>query len=132
MKAYRMVQQLRGGLSVVGSSLSLLMDWGEVGHGGAGLRVSALHPKVLCELLDLQQIFSVDCGTGGGQRAQHVRLQREQRYDLLFYFFFYNQVLLQPVNHLPDFHSLNSVTVDHVNNINSLLIQLMSFLTGSY
>lgn len=83
-----MVQQLRDGLSVDRSSFSLLMDWGEVGHGGAGLRVSALHPKVLCELLDLQQIFSVDCGTGGGQRAQHVRLQREQRFELLFYFFF--------------------------------------------
>lgn len=36
---------------------------------------SALHPKVLCELLHLQQVFGVDCGTGGGQRAQHVRLR---------------------------------------------------------
>lgn len=50
------------------------------GRGGAGLCLSALHPKVLCELLNLQEIFSVDCGTGGGQRAQHVRLQQDRRY----------------------------------------------------
>lgn len=50
----------------------LLMKSGEV---GAPRRDSAFHPKILCELLDLQQIFSVDCGTGGGQGALHVRLQ---------------------------------------------------------
>ena len=53
--------------------------------GGVGLCLSALHPKVLCELLDLQQIFSVDCGTGSGQRAQHVRLQRKQRYQSVMF-----------------------------------------------
>lgn len=73
MKAYRMVQQLRGVLSVGGSNLTVLVDWGEMEQVGVGLCLSAFHPKVLCELLDLQQIFSVDGGTGGGQRAQHVR-----------------------------------------------------------
>lgn len=73
MKAYRMTQQLKGVVSVVGSNLTLLVDRGEVGQVGVGLCLSALHPEVFCELLDLQQIFSVDCGTGGGQRAQHVR-----------------------------------------------------------
>lgn len=73
MEAYRMVEQLLGGVSVDGSSLTLLVDRGEeVGQVKMALCLSALHPKVLCELLDLQQIFSVDCGTGGGQRAQHV------------------------------------------------------------
>lgn len=88
-----MVQQLRGGLRVVGEQFDPSdgqqrsgIGWVGAGQGrvvGWGFRVSALHPKVLCELLDLQQIFSVDCGTGGGQGAQHVRLQREQRF---FYF----------------------------------------------
>lgn len=72
MEAYRMVQQLLGGVSVDGDSLTLLVDRGEVGQVKMELCLSALHPKVLCELLDLQQIFSVDCGTRGGQRAQHV------------------------------------------------------------
>lgn len=74
-----MIQQLKGVVSVVGSNLTLLVDWGEVGQVGVGPCLSALHPKVFCELLDLQQIFSVDCGAGGGQRAQHVRLQTKQR-----------------------------------------------------
>lgn len=52
---------------------------GRLGAGRGGVCVSALHPKVLCELLDLQQVFSVDCGPGGGQRAQHVRLQVKKR-----------------------------------------------------
>lgn len=68
-----MVPYLRGeggeGLSVGRDSSN------EIERGGAGLRGSALHPKILCELLDLQEIFSVDCGTGGGQGPQHVRLQ---------------------------------------------------------
>lgn len=75
-EAYRMIQQLRGGVSVVGSSFD--PSGGGLGrcvaeHGGGGLRLSALHPKVLCELLDFEKILSVDCGTGSGQRAQHVR-----------------------------------------------------------
>lgn len=49
----------------------------EIERGGAGPCGSALHPKILCELLDLQEIFSVDCGTGGGQGPQHVRLQNQ-------------------------------------------------------
>lgn len=45
------------------------------GAGDVGLCLSALHPKVLCELLDFEKVFGVNCGAGGGQRAQHVRLQ---------------------------------------------------------
>lgn len=48
-------------------------------RGGAGLCDSAFHPKILCELLDLQEVFGVDGRTGGGQRPQHVRLQTKGR-----------------------------------------------------
>lgn len=79
-EAYRMGQQLgSGGVGVAGGVLSSLdaSDGAEERRGeAAGWReASALHPKVLCELLHLQQVLGVDCGTGGGQRAQHVRLR---------------------------------------------------------
>lgn len=66
-----MVPHLRGG-----GALSVGWDSSnEIERGGTGLCGSAFHPKILCELLDLQEIFSVNCGTGGGQGPQHVRLQ---------------------------------------------------------
>lgn len=60
----------------------------EIWRGGAPRWDSAFHPKILCELLDLQQIFGVNCGTGGGQGALHVRLQanRPARSDVSFKF----------------------------------------------
>ena len=98
MEAYRMVEQLLGGVSVDGSSLTLLVDRGEeVGQVKMALCLSALHPKVLCELLDLQQIFSVDCGTGGGQRAQHVWLQKKKRFKSVLSFI---KIFLHPLCHL--------------------------------
>lgn len=80
MKTYEDGSELEGGggaLSVGGDSSN------EIERGGAGLCDSAFHPKILCELLDLQEIFSVNCGTGGGQRPQHVRLQRKHTFALL-------------------------------------------------
>lgn len=74
--------------------------WGRL-RWSSGL--SALHPKVLCELLDLQQIFSVDCRTGGGQRAQHVWLQRK-RFKSVLSLFFYIKMFLHPVYRLTDVH----------------------------
>lgn len=83
-----MVRQSRVGEGVAGSCKFDPSGGGEVKSWGGwssclSLSLSALHPKVLCELLHLQQVFGVDGGTGGGQRAQHVRLQRKQRYRFI-------------------------------------------------
>lgn len=71
----RMVPNLEGRVGWGGGDSS-----NEIERGGAGPCGSALHPKILCELLDLQEIFSVDCGTGGGQGPQHVRLQTKRTF----------------------------------------------------
>ena len=49
--------------------------WSLRGDGIGFVWRSALHSKVLSELLDLQQVLCVDGGTRGGQGAQHVRLE---------------------------------------------------------
>lgn len=78
-----MVLQCKGGVSERKMNL-----FGTAGGGMAG----ALPPqpptphtppltflsKILCELLHLQEIVSIHGGAGGGQRAQHVRLQHRE------------------------------------------------------
>lgn len=51
--------------------------------GRSFLSPSALHPKVLCELLHLEEVFSVDGRTSGGERAQHVGLRGEREKQAL-------------------------------------------------
>lgn len=64
------------------------------GAGDVGLCLSALHPKVLCELLDFEKVFGVNCGAGGGQRAQHVRLQsRDTDTHTVHYCYFITVIL---------------------------------------